>query len=525
MPKLSTDTVTLLDGDIRLTRRSRSRAWQAAFKAGDRLIRISTRCRHLDDAKKRARDQYLEYQLRLKNNLPIVSKRFVDVAATCILDMESQLARGAGKSTFKEYIAILKRFFIPYFGSRHINKITFSDLQKFSQWRNDKMKRDPSTTTVNYHNGAISRVFAEAEAQGYINRSQIPLLINKGKESQRRPDFTREEYRRMVEYLTIWVKAGKKGKACDMRHLLRDYILILANTGIRHGTESMNLCWKHVNMFEDKGQMFLELSVSGKTGRRDIICRAGTERFFQRIQTRCRDICQMTFEELLQSKIDKSVFRLPDGTRTTNLSQTFQIFMKHSGLLTCPRTGLNRTLYSFRHMYATFALLNDELDIHTLAIQMGTSIQMIEQHYSHLTPRLKKEVLTGKRYVFSPVEYREEITKSGLKLDRAALNSAVTDDDGIDNAVPADADGDTASDTVPPVNSEPAANKSKSLAEMAFDLFDEGKLGEDGLIAALGADRSGFELSEPLLQRALKAVGEGRLNEAALMRLMGHQIV
>ena len=48
--------------------------------------------------------------------------------------------------------------------------------------------------------------------------------------------------------------------------------------------------------------------------------------------------------------------------------------------------------------YATFALINDGMDIHTLAIQMGTSIGMIERHYSHLTPRLKKDMLTGRRY-------------------------------------------------------------------------------------------------------------------------------
>jgi len=92
------------------------------------------------------------------------------------------------------------------------------------------------------------------------------------------------------------------------------------------------------------------------------------------------------------------VFRLPDGTASANLRQTFKIFMKDTGLLTCPRTGQDRTLYSLRHTYATFSLLNDGMDVHTLAVQMGTSILMIERHYSHLTPRLKKEMLTGKRY-------------------------------------------------------------------------------------------------------------------------------
>jgi hypothetical protein len=37
-----------------------------------------------------------------------------------------------------------------------------------------------------------------------------------------------------------------------------------------------------------------------------------------------------------------------------------------------------------RHTYATIALQIDNVEIHTLALQMGTSVAMIEQHYSHL---------------------------------------------------------------------------------------------------------------------------------------------
>jgi hypothetical protein len=59
-----------------------------------------------------------------------------------------------------------------------------------------------------------------------------------------------------------------------------------------------------------------------------------------------------------------------------------------------------------------FALLNAGMDIHTLAIQTGTSIGMIERHYSHLTPRLRKEMLTGKRYKLSREEYTDMIEES-----------------------------------------------------------------------------------------------------------------
>ncbi|MEQ9244378.1 MAG: hypothetical protein RLO21_00160 [Nitratireductor sp.] len=100
MPKLAPNTQTVLDGDVRLFRRPRSRAWQATFKMGGRWIRVTTKCKQLADAKKRAREIYLEYQLREKNGLPVISKRFADVARVVIADMDKQLEAGLGKRTF-----------------------------------------------------------------------------------------------------------------------------------------------------------------------------------------------------------------------------------------------------------------------------------------------------------------------------------------------------------------------------------------------------------------------------------------
>ncbi|MFO7771528.1 MAG: site-specific integrase, partial [Roseovarius gahaiensis] len=97
MPKLSPQTVTLLDGDVRVFKRDRSRAWQATFKIDGRWVRVSTKCKQLDDAKKRARELYVEYQVRQKNGLPVISKRFADVAAVTIAEMEKQVEAGAGK--------------------------------------------------------------------------------------------------------------------------------------------------------------------------------------------------------------------------------------------------------------------------------------------------------------------------------------------------------------------------------------------------------------------------------------------
>jgi integrase len=67
--------------------------------------------------------------------------------------------------------------------------------------------------------------------------------------------------------------------------------------------------------------------------------------------------------------------------------------MKASGLLKDTATGQNRTLYSLRHTYATLELIENRKDLHTLAKQMGTSVGMIEKHYSKLTATMAADRL------------------------------------------------------------------------------------------------------------------------------------
>ena len=58
--------------------------------------------------------------------------------------------------------------------------------------------------------------------------------------------------------------------------------------------------------------------------------------------------------------------------------------------------GRRRSLYSLRHTYATFAL-RDGRDIHKLALQMGTSVEMLKQFYSKLSPRMNAAEHAGIR--------------------------------------------------------------------------------------------------------------------------------
>ena len=53
-----------------------------------------------------------------------------------------------------------------------------------------QMGKEPKASTLNTHNSALNRVFDESVARGFMNKTQVPTLINKGRDSERRPDFT-----------------------------------------------------------------------------------------------------------------------------------------------------------------------------------------------------------------------------------------------------------------------------------------------------------------------------------------------
>jgi len=113
MVALNATTHVLLDGEVKVYKRGNSRLWQATFKIDEHWIRISTGKRDLEDAKQAARDQYLDYRFRAKHDLPVVTKRFEDVAKLAIADMQRQLDADAGRKVFKDYITALHKYFIP----------------------------------------------------------------------------------------------------------------------------------------------------------------------------------------------------------------------------------------------------------------------------------------------------------------------------------------------------------------------------------------------------------------------------
>ena len=388
--KVVHDLKYVRDGEVVLYKKSPNRFWQCRFKLPNaKWHRCSTKHTNFDYAVKTATEIYDESRFLHKYNLPMQSKRFQHVAELAIKDMQRELEAGIGKSVYHTYISSIRTHLIPYFAKKTIDKITVLDLRNFKANQSQKFNRPLKTSTITNYNASLNRIFDIAISKDWMSKSQVPPLSNKGVKGERRPAFSVDEWIVMMRALRTWQSMEQRTVTRNMRELLRDYVLILTNTGMRYGTESQNIKWKHINWFMDKdSNRYLMIAVDGKTGRRELIARHNVLVYLKRIQSRFDDLNSMTFDELLEAKLDVHVFRLRNGLQTNNLNQSFEQFLKFVGLLK-DKFGDNRTLYSLRHTYATLTLMRGQVGIHDLARQMGTSVVMIERHYSHLNSAMK----------------------------------------------------------------------------------------------------------------------------------------
>ena len=386
------------NGEVVLYKRGDSKRWQARFKLKDlKWHRVATKHVNIQFAAETACEAYDRARFLYDEKIPITSKRFDSVADIAVDEMEKQLKAGVGKSVYNDYISVIKKYLKPFFGAKAINTIGYEEIKKYSDWRTVQMKKPPVASTVTTHISAFNRVFDCAVERGWIAAAQVPKMKNNGEKGVAREAFSLSEYKSLTSFMPKWAQKGHTAKTREMRELLRDYVLILVNTGMRHGTETKDLKWRDVEWITKNKEQYLQITVTGKVGKRQLIARHNTEDYLIRIQQRQSNIAHLEFDTLLKRRLNENVFKLRSGETTANLSQTFNNLMRDSGLDADRDVKQRRSLYSLRHTYAHLALLKERMDVYTLAKQMGTSVKMIEQHYGHLQPSQKADVIAGKR--------------------------------------------------------------------------------------------------------------------------------
>jgi len=378
--------IKLRDGEVAVYLRTQSQHWQCSYRLKDiGWVRRTTGTSNLEVAIERACDWYDEARYRLRAGLAPEIKRIGDIARETVRELETEMAAGRGKRVYVDYCSVIERYIIPYFKNRYITTITAHDTAEFEAWRNEKLGRTPAASTLLTFAAAWQRLQTTAINRGWISEhTPIPrLTVSGGAKSQSRPAFTAEEIADLREFMVTWVDGATRGRATEMRVLLRDYVELLILTGVRHGTEAMRIRWRHCDWYVDAdGQRYLRIWVSGKTGERRLIAKHAAVSVLERRAAKdalCKD---MTLDEVFAADIDALIFRFADNKQPYHFNAAFERLLTAADLLR-DGVGQKRTLYSLRHTYATLEL-RAGTDIHTLAKQMGTSVLMLERFYSKL---------------------------------------------------------------------------------------------------------------------------------------------
>jgi integrase len=423
MPAKKETTHIISERELILYRRERSSVWQCRYKVGGVWQRASTKERKLNEAKEVAKELKITAEVRKRANLPVITRKFRDVAKLAVQRMEQKLENGEGKVSYKDYIRIITDYLIPILGNRLITNIDRLALDYLDVERATMMGKAPSHSTLLSHNAALNLVFDEAVLRNFLTNSNRPKLETKGKKSTRRPAFELNEIQAVINNFESWIERARSERSKEMRQLMRDYVELLIDTGARPGNELMNLKWKQIKfsmnpkstntdqkvVYDDGTEeevvltdlnRIVEMTVSGKTGTRQIIGRSPTVNVLERIAIRVYGVKGRLIDPLRDVATPSNndyVLRTKDEKRNVSSSfqQMLERYLDEHNLLYDPKTEQNRVFYSFRHTYATLALTHDKVPIHTLAKQMGTSVLMIERHYSHLKVIQAVEQLSG----------------------------------------------------------------------------------------------------------------------------------
>ncbi len=409
----------LEDGEIEIYVRSDTKKplWQARMldPIGKGYLTKALKTQNKAKAEKRAKDWYDEVRFKLKHNMALRTKTVPQVCALYLADLKTEVEAGdRPERQLRDYTAIIETYVKGYFGTRHVDSIKDKDIAAFKEWcrtywttgpgslqknkvynRNGKRIVTPSRKRTTMTRSGMSNLlavlrgmFKTAVKYDAIRQVDVPAVKNDVKRKKGDPNaemaraaFDLQEYQRLYRFLRHWHKTGKDLEHRQRKELLKDYVLVLVNSGIRPGTESDGLCWKHISLpfVDDHNQKQISMIVSGKTGSRELVPMPLTRIYLERIKARRRAVLGE------DPSPDEYVFCLPDGTpvKEDYFRQLFRKALKEAGLLVDPE-GRKRVLYSCRHTYATFRILMGRVSVFTLAENMGTSVKMISDHYAHL---------------------------------------------------------------------------------------------------------------------------------------------
>ena len=145
MPKKVESTHVILPRELIVYQREDSDIWQCRLKVDSKWMARTTKERDLNKAIERSKRMLFETQLRKESNLPVLTKKFRDIAKLTKQQMQDELANPKMKApiSFNQYVKIIDDYLIPFVGNKNIDCINYDELDAYQEDLKVKMNRSP----------------------------------------------------------------------------------------------------------------------------------------------------------------------------------------------------------------------------------------------------------------------------------------------------------------------------------------------------------------------------------------------
>jgi integrase len=374
---------TILGGKVHVYRRDNSSRWQCATYLAGKNRRVSTKEDGLAKAKDFAEDWYLGLRGKVRNGEITSEKTFREAAVQ--FEREYQIiTEGQRNAEYVEgHSTRLRLHLLPFFGDMGLSEITPGQIQEYRIHRHEEAVKEhgkpPARSTMHQEIVVLRQTLKAAVRHRWLDR--LPDLSEpyraSGKVSHR-AWFSPEEYKQLYEATRRRARAPKNPRYKWESEQLHDYVLFMANTGLRPD-EANHLEYRDVKIVEDQGsnETILEIEVRGKRGVGYCKSTSGAVRPFQRL-------------------VERNKPQPTDPVFPKTHRQLFNTILDEEGLKK-DREGQPRTAYSLRHTYICLRLM-EGADIYQIAKNCRTSVEMIEKYYaSHLKNSLDAAAINIRR--------------------------------------------------------------------------------------------------------------------------------
>lgn len=394
----------VLGGKVQLYLRPDGRYWQCSCTINGKQYRASTKKEGVREAEDVAEEWYLELKGMFKRGemvQPLREKTFAEVAEQFLREFSALTEGQRNPKYVKNHRRRVENYLVPFMGDKPISEITSGVVQDYRLHRIEQhkakmaaRKRDeieeetehqkakkstPARGTIHQEIVVIRQVLKTALRHRWI--AALPDLSEPYRlnlKVSHRAWFSPEEYRTLYTETKRCAKNPPNPRFAWEYKQLHDLVLFLANTGLRPD-EAARLQFRDVSVVDDdrSGETILVIECRGKRGYGPCKSTAGAVRVFRRLQKRNQPLPTDRIFPVLQTQLFNKVLARLD--------------------LKYDREGRPRTLYSLRHTYISFRLL-EGANVLQLAWNCRTSVDMIEKYYAtHIKTRLDASAINVRR--------------------------------------------------------------------------------------------------------------------------------